>query len=303
MPAIHYRPRQLSGDPLSGIIPTGAVTTTAVATGSDVVATTPATLTDPLAGLSSVIASILPTTSSAEVTTYTHHDLFNLYYNRKTPRMTMAPKLTGGNFKTTTPTTTLAPTTITNTLTSTPTLASASASASSSPTPTTSGSSIAAAIVGSLVGALSLCLIIAFFLRRWNRNRSRARARESINFAPDEFRSSAMPAEQKQYGEQKVDNNATMGAYQQYPVAGYSPSVAYPPAEYSQQQQQPYIYSPHPQRLGYPSAAQQIAYEYQGTQEPQYRFDQRRASQAHPPSLQPGAYHPAANYADAYGGM
>ncbi|KAJ7124791.1 hypothetical protein C8R43DRAFT_34716 [Mycena crocata] len=135
--------------------------------------------------------------------------------------------------------------------------------------------------------------------RRWNRHRSRTKARESIKFSPDEFRRSAMvlgdgPATEQKYTEQKY---TSMASYQ-YPAEAYRPEAAYSP--HMQQQ-----YSPQP----YPSAAQQVVYAYQGVKAPQQQYgsspydgpEQRPNSYPNPHPIAP--VHRADNTENAYGGM
>jgi hypothetical protein len=142
-----------------------------------------------------------------------------------------------------------------------------------------------------LVGVFALALLISFFLRRWNRSRSRVRPRESINFNPDEFRRSAVAL--------KDDHSARFTEQKGYPASAYRPGSAYQapamagptqatqarpytpeysyqqpqqmyaPAPYVQQQPAPQqqICSPNPHRA-YPTAAQQVAFEYRGRRSP-----------------------------------
>jgi len=119
-----------------------------------------------------------------------------------------------------------------------------------------------------LVGLFALALVVSFFLRRWNRNRSAVNPRESINFSPEEFRRAGAglgnEREQK-YAEQKVYNDS---AYEvpvtPAPAEAYQSSPRAYPSEYMYQQQPPpQVYSPHPHHA-YPSAAQQVAFEYRG---------------------------------------
>ncbi|KAJ7356880.1 hypothetical protein DFH08DRAFT_850422 [Mycena albidolilacea] len=290
---IHYR-RQLGN--LSNIFGTAAATTTTPAGPA-----TTAILSDPLGGLSSVIASIIattsPTTSSVAVDASTTP--------ATTPDTTSATPTTIPTTTSTTPTSTLPPTTVevdvTSTMKASQASASVSPSASATDTPT-SHSAVAAAVIGSLVGAFALILLVAFFLRRWNRSRSRVRPRESINFDPNLFRRSAAAlkddesarfTEQKGYLESAAGGAATR-AFTPEPRA-FSPEYPFQEAQpmyahgaYSQQQ----IYSPQP----YPTATQQVASEYRGEPLPNDVAEQLHNMPNPHPVTHPGDE-------DAYGGI
>ncbi|KAJ7785826.1 hypothetical protein B0H16DRAFT_1445793 [Mycena metata] len=278
VPVFHYRKQLLP----TGILGTGTDTTTATAplttsaTATDVATTTTPTApvaTDPLSGLTSIIGSIFST--SSEITTYPHHFLYPYH--------------------------------LATTVTATPTASPASASsASASPSATSTTSSTVGIVAGVLIGVLSLALIIGFFLRRWNRNRTRATARESINFGPEGF---------QKYAEQKTPSYPEAGGYQTSPTPVSYPPEAYPAtytpepsayaAEYNMQRQRtpasqiyspptavPQIYSPHPHH-GYPTAVP-VAFEYQGSARP-VSEQHRRGELPNP--------HPEYNEEDAYGGI
>ncbi|KAJ7275503.1 hypothetical protein B0H12DRAFT_1319236 [Mycena haematopus] len=283
MPAVHYR-RQLP-DPLSNIFGSASTTTTTTPTAAiptTTAATTPAGIpSDPLGGLSSAIESIISQTSPI------------------TPSSVVPPTTpsTTSTIPTTTsftPTSTIPPTTVSVDVpsTSAPQLDQASTtipspSASATDTPT-NHSTIALATGGSLVGLFVLGLIVSFFLRRWNRNRSRVQSRESIdfnaNFNANEFRRSAAPLQDDRsarfsarFPEQKrpesafhvpVMSMAGAGGYTEAYTPEHSPyqqpqmyAVSARASLYQPQQQQ--IYSPHPHH-GYPTSAQQVATAYRG---------------------------------------
>ncbi|KAF7306531.1 hypothetical protein MIND_00444400 [Mycena indigotica] len=122
---------------------------------------------------------------------------------------------------------------------------SASASASSEPDTTSAvqTSKVAAAIVGSLAGILGIAMVVAFFLRRWNR-RQRRLARESINFFPEETpnRKSALPfSAQALSPEPKEAYSDTASVSYQYRAA----TPVYPQEPVYQPVQQP-VYSAFP---------------------------------------------------------
>ncbi|KAJ7071419.1 hypothetical protein C8F01DRAFT_1110452 [Mycena amicta] len=149
----------------------------------------------------------------------------------------------------------------------------ASSSASGSNDSSTQTSKVAAAVVGSLVGILGLAMVIAFFLRRWNRQKRRV-ARESINF-PQTFSPSQPPVPPKNEAvEQKEVYVDAVNVPYRFPGAPvYPEDVGF--------HQQPQVYSPRPFH-GYTSDAQRVMYEYRG-QDSQY-------PNPHPPPPTHNAY-------------
>ncbi|KAF7367313.1 GYF domain-containing protein [Mycena sanguinolenta] len=321
LPVIHHR-RQVD-DPLTNIFGTTTAateTTPATTVPTTTAATTTADdpLSDPLGGLTSALGSILspiiPTTTSSSVVPSTTPSTTSTTPTTTTPTTTSTP--------TTPPVSTLPPTTVNVDVTSTTTplgaqtsgtIPSSSSSASATPA-ATNHSAIAIGIGCTLVGLFALGLLISFFLRRWNRNRSRMQSRESINFNPDEFRQSAAVlkddhsarfTEQKGYPESALRVPAmapagpggyadarpysTYSAYQQ-PQQMYAAPA--PTSMYVPQQQQPQIYSPNPHHAyptAAPTAAQQVAEAYRGGEDTD-----------HMPNPHP-VTHPDGE--DAYGGI
>ncbi|KAJ6574667.1 hypothetical protein B0H19DRAFT_1125149 [Mycena capillaripes] len=285
MPVAHY-PRQL-GNPLTDIFGTGQATvTTPSAPGAVSSTASPTGLpTDPLGGITSVIASIFspPPSSVTSATTPSTTSIISI------------PTTTSSTLTSADPTTT-----IDVTATTTPS-ATQSSSTSSSPSPSPSASAtptnhtVAATVAGVLVAVFALVLIISFFLRRWNRSRSRVRPRESINFNPEEFRRAGTTlgddrSEQK-YMEQKVYAGS---AYHAPSMGAHQPGPGTYPPEYLHPQQPQQIYSPHPHHT-YPTAAQQVAFEYRGESAP-------RTSMSYNDNM-PNP-HPITHPADeAYGGI
>ncbi|KAJ6604178.1 hypothetical protein DFH09DRAFT_300737 [Mycena vulgaris] len=164
MPAVHHR--QLE-NPFSNLFhtdtPTTAVNTGTIAaaatTTSDTAAATTTSATDPLGGLgglTSTIASIIPTiiSSAAPSTTST-----------TSTTISSAPTTTSATTPSAAVTSSAATLTATRTTTPVSSTASVSSSASASASATPiHATSIAAVIIGVLIGALSLALIISFVL-------------------------------------------------------------------------------------------------------------------------------------------
>ncbi|KAJ7456539.1 hypothetical protein FB451DRAFT_1276324 [Mycena latifolia] len=287
MPIIHHRQ---FANPFSNLFPTDtATTTTPAAATTDTASVAASSATQPtttstsdlLGGITSAIGGIIPTTSTPSTTTTTSATIPSTTSVESTPATTTSPTTTQSAAGTQTSAAASA--------------SSASASASASAAPSLSTSSVAAGIIGGLIGALALALIISFILRRWNRHRNKAKARESM-FNTVEFPTTIKPkpAEQKGYVEEYAAFPTTNLVYQpEAKAAGYA-------SEYGYGQQQPVqIYSPHPQQArGYPSAAQQIAYAYQGGAAPVQQYEGEQHPNPHP-AAPAAAYHEH----DAYGGM
>ncbi|KAK7064622.1 hypothetical protein R3P38DRAFT_2825577 [Favolaschia claudopus] len=307
MPAVHYYPRAFD-NPFSNIFGSKPATTTDAPETSvpDPESTTRPLITDPLGGLTSALGSILsvPAPSSAESSV-----VASTPTTSEPPPTTTSPPPTP-----TTPAESETTLEITSTI---PQVAQVSPSASPSTSslpdadPPASFSVIAAAVVGTLVGIIALSMLVSFVLRRWNRSRTRKlRARESMDFNANDFRRSAAVLKDDlsaQFVEQKgyVDTpyrpsptpTPSMGAYaQEYsynqPQHMYAPSPS--PSPYPPQQRMS-IYSPNPEH-GYPTAAQQVAFEYRGTSDSESMVE-------HPDAI-PNP-HPVTRPADenAYGGI
>nr|GAT43633.1 predicted protein [Mycena chlorophos] len=148
------------------------------------------------------------------------------------------------------------------------------ASASTSPSPSTAAdtgastaqtSKVAAGVVGSLVGVIALGMVVAFFLRRWNRKKRRA-ARESMAYFPDSYgqaSDAAPPVPTKEAAEPKETYVDAVSMPYQFPGApGYSENATLQRQEPAYRSQ---MYSPRPAD-GYTSEAQKVMYEYEGQQ-------------------------------------
>ncbi|KAJ7319435.1 hypothetical protein DFH08DRAFT_970815 [Mycena albidolilacea] len=272
---------------------TAVVATTAKvpATTKAVVPPTKATLPATTLPATTLPAITLPATTPAVVPATT------LPLTTSKPPTPIAPT-------TTTPLTTSSPATSS---TATSVLASLAASSPSpSPSPSTSVSpssstsvtAVAAGVIGGLVGIAVTGLLVAFFLRRWHRDRRRSR--ESINFDAKHFRRSAVMLDSSppSLREPEFRNGSVRSMRMDY----------HPPTVVHMHHPYPYI---HPQPSPYPDTPAYGSPEYPIAQNPFYVPAgqqgypppmHRQGSGGHPGAVPPPHYH-YGNHEDAYGGM
>ncbi|KAJ7813892.1 hypothetical protein B0H14DRAFT_1431106 [Mycena olivaceomarginata] len=173
-----------------------------------------------------------------------------------------------------------------------------SPSTSVSPSSSTSVTAVAAGVIGGLVGIAVTGLLVAFFLRRWHRDRRRSR--ESINFDAKHFRRSAVMLDSSppSLREPEFRNGSVRSMRMDY----------HPPTVVHMHHPYPYI---HPQPSPYPDTPSYGTPEYPIAQNPFYVPAgqqgypppmHRQGSGGHPGAVPPPHYH-YGNHEDAYGGM
>ncbi|KAJ7268169.1 hypothetical protein B0H12DRAFT_1097362 [Mycena haematopus] len=142
-----------------------------------------------------------------------------------------------------TPTTPINNTASKATLIASPGAPSTSSSASASPSSATSVTALAAGIIGGLAGVIITGVLVAFFLRRWHRDRrARSPSRDSMNFDAKNFRRSGImlesspPPRVPEFGTPSVRS-----VHMDYPRT-HSRQNLIPQHQY-QQYQQPFMHS------------------------------------------------------------
>ncbi|KAF8181195.1 hypothetical protein K438DRAFT_1841374 [Mycena galopus ATCC 62051] len=193
MPVVHYRPRVAVAVP--PVTVTKVVATTKPATHL------PATVVKPSAPVVVSVAKTAATTKVVIPTKATASAAASAVRSIALPlTSSIAPSTTQLSSETTPSTTpatvakvTAAPGTLVASHTTTSASASASPSASLSPSSSSSTSVVATGIIGGLAGVILTGLLVAFFFRRWNRDRrTRSRSHDSMNFDAKTFRRSAV---------------------------------------------------------------------------------------------------------------